>query len=78
MHRSLALALVYSAKALTILGQNIATINMMNGGPYPKNNVMTPLLGDSKMVWPLAKVTVANEVLGRVMGPVMCPSSQRS
>ena len=56
MHRSLALVLVYSAKALISLGQNIAPINRKNGGPYSKNSVMRSLLRDSQIIWALETV----------------------
>ena len=89
MHRSLALSLIYSVKTLARLGQNIADINLMNGGPYPKNNVMRSLLRGSQMVWAMTRVkarkakakvevavvrvVVTEEVLEGVLGTEMCP-----
>ena len=56
MHRSWALVLVSSTKALVRLGLNVVTISLMNGGPFPKNNVMKSLLGEKQIVWVKVKV----------------------
>ena len=88
------LALAYSAKAIARLGKNMATMNLMNGGPYPKNNMMRSLLRGSQMVCAMTRVktrkaeakvegsvvmvVVAEEVLEGVLGTEMCPSLTRS
>ena len=56
MHRSWALGIASTVKALARLGRNIVTISQKSGGPYPKNSVVKSLLGDSQMVWTMERV----------------------